>query len=150
MPSVAQIQEIARPIVESKGAYIVDVAIRHEGRGKFVEIFADTDRGITTDLCADISRDVSHAFDLSDFFPERYYLVVSSPGIDRPLILHRQYLKNVGRTVTVTYKIDQQTEKIQGELVGTSEGDITLRLENDETKHVNYDNIIEARVNTPW
>ena len=31
-----------------------------------------------------------------------FHLEVSSPGLDEPLKLHRQYLKNIGRHVEVT------------------------------------------------
>jgi ribosome maturation factor RimP len=150
MPSIARIQEIVKPIVDSKGAYLVDVAIRHEGRGSVVEIFADTDQGITTELCAEISRDLSHVFDRDDLFPGRYYLVVSSPGIDRPLKFQRQYLKNIGRNLTVKYRVDQRAERVEGDLIETNEDGIVIQLEGDETRQVAFDAIIEARVNTIW
>ena len=38
------------------------------------------------------------------WFPEGdFSLEVSSPGIDEPLVLNRQYVKNVGRKVEVTF-----------------------------------------------
>jgi len=58
------------------------------------------------------------------FFPNGdFSLEVSSPGLDEPLKLHRQYLKNVGRNVEVIRKDGIKTE---GKLVGVSGTDIVI------------------------
>ena len=41
--------------------------------------------GITLELCADISREVSAALDVADCIPHRYRLEVGSPGVERAL-----------------------------------------------------------------
>ncbi len=150
MTSVSSISERAKPVVEAKGAYLIDVAVRNGDRGNVVEIFADTDGGITTDLCAEISRELSEIFDGDKLFPGRYYLVVSSPGIDRPLKFQRQYAKNIGRSLTVKYKSAGQAEQIRGELLKTDATAFELRQENGDTRRVEFDAVMEARVNAPW
>src|SRR4051794_7970096 len=39
--------------------------------------------GVTIDLCADISRDLSAALDVADCIPHHYTLEVGSPGVER-------------------------------------------------------------------
>jgi ribosome maturation factor RimP len=55
---------------------------------------------------------------------------VSSPGLDEPLKLHRQYLKNIGRSVEVTLLDGTKTE---GVLKEAAEEQITV----EETKGKN-------------
>ena len=57
-------------------------------------------------------------------YPEgEYSMEVSSPGIDEPLMLHRQYLKNIGRSVEITSTDGSIRE---GKLLAANETDISL------------------------
>ena len=150
MPTVSQIEEMVRPVVESKGAYVVGVVIRNEGRDKILEVFADTDEGITTSLCAEISHELSHSLDLDGLFHNKYYLIVSSPGIDRPLKYVRQYSKNIGRNVRVKYRNNQGIDTLEGELVEANEQSIALRVEDNVVRRIEFPAIVETRVNAAW
>lgn len=143
-----QIEEISRPVVESTGAFIVDVNIRGNLSGKVIEIYIDTDAGITIDACSEISRKVSLAFDTANLIPHRYHLIVSSPGIDRSLKLIRQYRKNIGRKMLVHSSL--QVEKILGELVEVEGTDIMLRDNEKNIRTIPFDRIVSAFVQTMW
>jgi ribosome maturation factor RimP len=52
--------------------------------------------------CAELNRTLSVALDNEDLMEDSYLLEVTSPGLDQPLKLLRQYRKNVGRRVRVT------------------------------------------------
>jgi len=146
----AKITEIAKPIVESEGGFIIDIAIHGSDKGKVVEVFVDNDDGITTDLCADISRELSRALDVNDILQQRYHLVVSSPGIDRPLKYPRQYPKYIGRKVIVKHRGEQQVAKIEGILQAANPDTIDLQLDDDSTQKIAFDSIIETHVCTVW
>jgi|SRR5271169_569179 len=145
-----QIEEVSQPVVESMGAFIVDINIRGNIGGKAIEIFVDTDTGITIDACSEISRKVSLAFDTASLIPHRYHLVVSSPGIDRSLKLIRQYRKNVGRKMLVSFQSSVQVEKILGELVDVAATDIMLRDDKRNIMTIPFDCIVSAFVQTMW
>jgi ribosome maturation factor RimP len=57
---------------------------------------------------------------------EKYVLEVSSPGVNRPLKFTRQYIKNIGREVEVTF-LDKTTE--EGTLIKADETKIVLTKE---------------------
>ena len=76
------------------------VAVHHAN--KRLEVFVDSDTGMTFGKCQRISRYLEGYLDEEKPLGEEYVLDVSSPGLDRPLKFHRQYLKNVGRTLEVT------------------------------------------------
>lgn len=68
---------------------------------KKLEIFVDSDSGMTFTKCQKISRHLEKTIDEEGWLGEKYILEVSSPGITRPLKFLRQYQKNLGRKVEV-------------------------------------------------
>jgi ribosome maturation factor RimP len=70
--------------------------------GNNIKIFLDADNGITIDKCIKINRALYKQIEESELFPNGdFSMEVSSPGVDEPLKLRRQYTKNIGRTVEV-------------------------------------------------
>ncbi len=84
-------------ILPAMEAYLVELSIRP---GK-VQLFIDRDPHITIDDCAAIHRTLVHRLNRHFPFSDDFELEVSSPGIDQPLKVLRQYKKNIGRTVDV-------------------------------------------------
>lgn len=72
-----------------------------------LEVFIDSDSGITFEKCQRVSRHLEAYLDEEKPLGEKYTLEVSSPGISRPLQLPRQYKKNIGRKVEITLKEDK-------------------------------------------
>ncbi len=92
-----------RELVEEKIADREDlfiVAINVVPGGK-VEILVDGDQGIQVQDCAAISRHVGFHLEEENVFEQAYHLEVSSPGIDFPLKMERQYRKNEGRELSI-------------------------------------------------
>ncbi len=89
-----------------------------------IKLFVDGDQGITIEHCVKINRQLYKLIEEKAWYPEgEFSLEVSSPGIDEPLILHRQYLKNVGRKVEITFT--DTTKKI-GTLVSVGDEDLVI------------------------
>lgn len=86
-------------IGESKTIFKVGVKINP---GNNIIVLLDADDGITIDKCTKVNRELYKCIEEMDLFPGgNFSLEVSSPGVDEPLKLHRQYHKNIGRTVQV-------------------------------------------------
>ena len=141
---------MARPIVEGKNAFIVDIVLRGQGGNKVVEVFIDTDDDVSIDLCSEISREFSRALDATDLFRGGYHLVVSSPGLDRPLKFARQYSKHIGRRMIVEQTVDGQLQKIEGKLTQVTPQGFELLCDDDVVKAFTFDHIADARVKLPW
>jgi len=85
--------------------FVVDVAISGKKQPKRVVVVVDGDNGISIDDCAELSRTLSKDLDDRDLFAEEHYLLeVTTPGLDQPLKLKRQYFKNIGRDLKVVMK----------------------------------------------
>ena len=99
--------------------FVVDV--NHSN--KRLEVFVDSDSGMTFTKCQRISRYLESYLDEAKPLGEEYVLDVSSPGLDRPLKFHRQYLKNVGRTLEVT---TTDGDTYTGQLKSATPEEVTL------------------------
>ena len=92
----------------------------------------DGDKGITIEQCVRFNRRLVPMIDEAGIFPPgEYSLEVSSPGVDEPLKLHRQYVKNIGRTVQAL-RIDQTT--LTGVLKEVTDESITLEYTEGKGK----------------
>jgi ribosome maturation factor RimP len=149
MELLRQVEAIARPIVEQRGAFVIEVRMRGENRGKVLEIFIETDEGVSTDTCAEVSRELSKALDDAETIRGAYQLVVSSPGTDNPILLFRQFRRNIGRTLSLTLRAGAP---IVGELVELEGETLVVRTPGKagELRKVPHADIAEARVKTPW
>lgn len=84
---------------EFSDCFLVDIKLHANQK---LEVFIDSDSGITFARCQQTSRYLEQHLDENGWLGEKYILEVSSPGIGRPLKLRRQYPKNIGRKVEVT------------------------------------------------
>jgi ribosome maturation factor RimP len=102
---------VEEKIADMPNLFLVDVKMHQNGK---LIVLVDGDNGIGIADCAAISRHVGFHLEEENVIEEAYNLEVSSPGIDTPLVLKRQYAKNIGRTVSI--KMDDGTKK-EGELL---------------------------------
>lgn len=125
MSSQEKISQWVSGILEEKddSLFLVTVTVNPSPQGTKVIIHLDGDEGISIDTCAEVSRALSARLEEEDIFSGKYTLEVSSPGLDQPLKLHRQYVKNVGRNVKVLTQ-DNQTTK--GTLLSVSDDAIEI------------------------
>lgn len=113
----------------SEDVFLVEVKIIP---GNNIKVFLDADNGITIDKCIKVNRALYNQIEESDLFPNGdFSLEVSSPGIDEPLKLHRQYKKNIGRTVEVT--MNDGTKK-EGKLTGVNDDEIIIEEKTQQKK----------------
>jgi ribosome maturation factor RimP len=89
-----------------------------------VKIYIDGDQGVSVDKLVSYNRKLYRQLEEEGVFPNGdFSLELSSPGLDEPLKLYRQYLKNVGRPVEVI-RIDGT--KVEGVLQAVSESQVEL------------------------
>ena len=89
-----------------------------------VKVFIDGDNGIAIEKCVYFNRQLYKMIDEAALYPSgEFSLEVSSPGVDEPLKLKRQYKKNVGRLVEVVFL---DGSKKEGKLVEVAEEDIII------------------------
>ena len=95
--------------------------------GDVIQVFLDSDESVTYEHCTKISRFLESHIEENDWLGERYTLDVSSAGVGAPLLLKRQYHKNIGRDVTV--ELEDDHKHIKGELTAVTDDHITVSYE---------------------
>lgn len=81
--------------------FVVEVTVTGNKALTKITVLLDGDHGIDIDRCARVSRQLGHRIEEQNLIETPYVLEVSSPGLDMPLKLKRQYSKNIGRKVRV-------------------------------------------------
>jgi ribosome maturation factor RimP len=112
------VRDLAEAHLEGSAGFVVDVRVRE---GNSISILLDDDEGTSIAKCIALSRYLEGELDRD---AEDFSLDVSSPGLDQPLRMHRQYLKNIGRGVQL--KITD-AGKVEGKLIAASEHEIVIQ-----------------------
>ncbi len=131
--AAAGIAALVEPVLEDMGFRLVRVVMSKRD-GATIQIMVDKAGGtIVVQDCADISRRLSPLFDAHDPIKDRYYLEVSSPGIDRILVRPSDFEDWAGYEVKVELKelIDGR-KRFRGILEGYADGEMRLEVKLDE------------------
>lgn len=120
-----QVENRVKALVEEKIAdrpelFLVDVKMLPNGK---LIIQVDGDHGISIQDCAAISRHVGFHLEEENVIEKAYNLEVSSPGVGEPLLLTRQYYKNINRELSV--KLADGGKK-EGKLLTVNENGIVI------------------------
>lgn len=128
--------------------FLVEVRIKPTNNFK---VFLDADSGVSIARCISFNRALYKKIEEAGWFPEGdFSLEVSSPGLDEPLKMWRQYKKNIGRTVEVVLP---DSTRLSGVLQTVTEDGIVV----EETKGKNkkkeviahsllFDNIKQTKI----
>jgi len=145
-----QISDSLGPVLNAHGVYFIDLVIRgHQGRRVF-ELYIDSDSGVSTDTCAEVSREVGPLIERLNSRRDDYTLVVSSPGLDRPLRFPRQYRKHIGYRLIVKWNDAGESRKAEGILEKVDEAFLLLRTDDEKEIAISFERVVEARVKPRW
>ncbi|MDQ1141249.1 MAG: ribosome assembly cofactor RimP [Pedobacter agri] len=120
-----QVEKRVADLVEEKIAdrpelFLVEVKMLPNNK---LIIHVDGDEGISIQDCVAISRHVGFHLEEENVIEQAYNLEVSSPGVGEPLKLNRQYVKNVGRTLSI--KLNGGLKK-EGKLLSVTENNLLI------------------------
>jgi ribosome maturation factor RimP len=116
-----------------------------------IKIYLDADGGLGIEKCIKINRALYKIMEEMGMYPDGdFSLEVSSPGLDEPLKLHRQYVKNIGRPVEILLNDDT---KMEGKLVDVAELELSIEFTEGKGKKaivkketIAFDNIKQTKV----
>jgi ribosome maturation factor RimP len=126
------ITELAQPVVESYGYYLLDVNLVPKGRKECWVVIDHETTGVDVDDCSKISKELALLMEAHESIEDAYILNITSPGLDRPLTDPRQFLKNKGRTVRVELLDSEHPDgdaiEVQGILKNYTEEGVQLTV----------------------
>ncbi len=114
---------------EEEDIFLVSIRIKPTNN---IKIYLDADSGLSIERCVKLNRLIYKKIEELGWYPDgNFSLEVSSPGIDEPLKLIRQYKKNIGRKVQVTEIDGIQKE---GQMIAVNEAGLTLQQTTGKNK----------------
>ena len=126
-----QVFELVAPIAKGFGLEVIEVLYEKKYDGMNLTVVIDKDGGVTIDDCEKLHRAIDEPLDELDPIDTAYILNVSSPGIDRPLTLERDYKRNLNKKISVKlYKPLDGKKVYEGVLVSYDEQSFTIETKN--------------------
>ncbi|MDO5491412.1 MAG: ribosome maturation factor RimP [Bacillota bacterium] len=146
-------EELLQPFLEREGYELYHTEFVKEGSDWFLRIYIDRpgeageEVRIGTGDCEKVSRFLSEALDVADPVDQNYYLEVSSPGMDRPLIRPEHYRRALGKAVDIRlYRGKEGKKNITGLLENFSGKEIVLTDEDGKRWKLELTEIAKARL----
>ena len=100
---IGKIEKIVLPVLKEQGLELVDIEYLQEGGYFYVRIYIEfLDKEVSLDDCAKVSVVVED--DIDKIIDEKFFLEISSPGVERPLKKEKDYVRFVGNKVKVSLK----------------------------------------------
>ena len=125
-----QIEQRVNNLIEAEpDIFLVEVRIKPTNN---IKVFLDADNGISIDKLVQYNRKLYREIEEEQVFANNdFSLEVSSPGLDEPLKLNRQYKKNIGRYVEVIQEDGTMTE---GKLISAEDDQVVIEEEKGKGK----------------
>ena len=154
------VTELAGDFLAENGYELYNTEFVKEGRDWFLRVYVDLaqpdkenqadgeePRYISTEDCEKVSRFLSEKLDEADPIEQNYYLEVSSPGLDRPLIRKDHWLRYIGRPVEVRlYRGKDGKKNIEGTLDALEDETVWITDETGKQWELGLSEIAKARL----
>ena len=102
MSSLEQIEPLIAEKCAEMGFELFEARFFRAGSRSILRVCIDRPKGVTIADCEQVSNALSLLLDVENFLNGRSYtLEVSSPGIDRRLLIERDFRRVCGREITV-------------------------------------------------
>lgn len=109
-----------------------------------LRVYLDVPGGVDISDCEKVSRGISEYLDsVESLLPEKYFLEVSSPGVERPLFTVEDYQKFIGKEVEISLK---ERKKVVGVIVSVSAPNSVKLLCQKEEREILFADIRRAKL----
>ena len=146
-----KVESLIKKKVEDLGYELYDVEYNKEGKDYYVNIFIDNSKGIDLNDCEKVNNEINPLIDSADFIKESYFLVVSSPGVERILRKDKHLEDNIGSEVNVKLfkKDDLGKKEHRGILKSFNKDKIVLESEDNKIE-IERKNIAQIKTVYNW
>lgn len=115
-----------------------------------LSVYIDKPGGVTTNDCQYMTERLSVLLDVLDPVAGGYHLLVSSPGVNRPLTRDDDFTRFVGKRAAVTYRdAEGKRATMRGKLQGIEEQQVVLDVDGADAR-VALDEVEQAHLVHEW
>ena len=139
-----KVESLLFPVIEPMELELVDMEYLQDGAYWFLRIYLEKINGeISLDECATVSNSISE--DVDKLIEDKFFLEVSSPGLERPLKKEKDFTRFSGEKIKVIlkHKVDDSRnwtgilEKFENSVIFLNAGEKTLEIPFNEVKKAN-------------
>lgn len=142
------LKKIAASVARELGYECVGAQCGQGRGGAALRVFIDSPDGIKHADCERVSRAISENFDRaeaegSNFFQGKYFIEVSSPGVERPLFTEEHYARFAGSRANLSVK---GRGKLKGLILSCVNGTVTFRTDEGEDLSLPFGDISKGNI----
>lgn len=143
---IEKIEKIVTPVVNEMGLSLVDIEYMQDGGYWYVRIYVENLNGeITLEECAAISGKIDE--DVDKLIEQRFFLEVSSPGIERPLKKIEDFIRFKGEKIKVSLKHKINDKKsFEGIITECKDNIIFLEIEEENIVEIPFLEVKKANI----
>jgi ribosome maturation factor RimP len=147
-----KIHNLIEPMITQLGLNLVQVKLSGNAKGKTLQVLLEQQNGaggVNVDNCQKISRSIGALLDVEEVLSDRYYLEVSSAGLERPLIKKADFERFNGFLIAVKLKLKNEfgTKKLSGRIKSvTDEGFIIIDEDKKTDVLIEFYNLDDAKL----
>ena len=143
---IEKIEKIVTPVVNEMGLSLVDIEYMQDGGYWYVRIYVENLNGeITLEECAAISGKIDE--DVDKLIEHRFFLEVSSPGIERPLKKIEDFIRFKGEKIKVSLKHKINDKKsFEGIITECKDNIIFLEIEEENIVEIPFSEVKKANI----
>ena len=136
--------EIAQ-VLEAFGYELVLAELKGPVGRQSLTLYIDKSEGVDSDECAEMVKNVSVLLETIDSHRHNYEIVVSSPGLDRPLTREKDFEHFAGEKARVTIEQAEGRQTLTGIIKGLTGGCVVMQIDAD-TVQVPIADLVAARL----
>ncbi len=143
-----KIRDITKPSIKALGYDLVKVIVKGGDR-KVLEVLIDRLDGKPVGIqdCKQVSKNISAILDVEDIIDDKYFLEVSSAGIERPLVTLEDYERFKGRDAKIIlYDLHEGKSKYRGTIESVNGEDISMKTNDGEDIVFSFNEIKKANL----
>ncbi|GAB4341057.1 MAG: ribosome maturation factor RimP [Candidatus Abyssubacteria bacterium] len=121
-------------LIEAEGYYLVDLEYKQSRGSAILRLFIDKpEGGVSIDDCQRVSELLSPVLDVENIIERRYYLEVSSPGINRRIRKKADFERFAGTKVRIHLRSPLGgRRKITGVIDGVEDDEVVISEERSD------------------
>nr|WP_314532475.1 ribosome maturation factor RimP [uncultured Fusobacterium sp.] len=142
---IEKLEKIVNPFVEEMNLSLVDIEYMQDGGYWYVRIFIENLNGdLSIEDCSKLSSKIEA--DVEELIEHKFFLEVSSPGIERPLKKIEDYVRFVGEKITLHLKHKLEDKKQFKATIKNVSGDSILFLIDKKEVEIKFNEIRKANI----
>jgi len=144
-PVLDEIEPEIAQMLEAFGYELVLAELKGPAGGQSLTLYVDKPGGMHSSDCAEMAKKVSVLLETIDSSRHNYEIVISSPGVDRPLARETDFERFAGEMARLTLEKAEGRQTLTGTIKGLTGSCVVMQIDGD-TVEIALSSLVAARL----